>query len=445
MTRKSTRAVGLVASLAVAAGALAGCGQSGDPDSLTFMFRGSPDEEAAYTEAIEAFEAESGIEVDMIMTTADEYATKLRAAIVGGQIPDVFYFDPGSVESYANAGVIQEITPYIEASDVVDLDNMWDYGVDSYRYDGEQLGRGPLYALPKDVGPFSFGYNATMLEEAGIELPDPDEPYTWEEWLEILEEVTQDTDGDGKTDQWGTGLNVTWNLQAFAWSNGGEWLNEDATQVTVDTPEFAEALQYFSDLDTEYGVTPSIAEAQTLDTYQRWMQGQIAFFPIAPWDIPVYQDLDFEWDLMPYPVGRTGEPASWIGTLGIGVSAATANPQAAADLVAHLSADPDTQRSLAEAGVQIPNLIDMAHEFAADDSTPPVNKEEFLDVIEDYGRALPPTYTYNPQWYDELYTNIQPVLEGRKTAADYLAEAQPRMQAFLDMANDQSEMSRGTK
>jgi len=25
------------------------------------------------------------------------------------------------------------------------------------------------------------------------------------------------------------------------------------------------------------------AQAQTLDTYQRWMSGQIAFFPVGPW------------------------------------------------------------------------------------------------------------------------------------------------------------------
>lgn len=445
MRHRVIRTAGVIACLAAAAGGLAGCGRGGDPDTLTFMFRGSPAEEEAYTAAIEQFEEDTGVTVDIIMTTADEYATKLRAAIVGGQIPDVFYFDPGSVESYVNSGVIQDISGYIEDSDVVDLDEMWAYGVDSYRFDGEQLGQGPLFALPKDVGPFSFGYNATMLDEAGIERPDPDDPYTWDEWLEVLEEVTQDLDGDGGPDQWGTGLNVVWNLQAFVWSNGGDWLDEDAAEVTVDTPEFAEALQFFADLDTVHGVTPSIAEAQTLDTYQRWMQGQIAFFPIAPWDVPIYQDLDFEWDLMPYPVGRTGESASWIGTLGIGVSAAAENPEAAAELVAYLSGDPDTQRHLVEAGIQIPNLVDMAYEYAEDDSTPPQNKEEFLRVVEDYGRALPPTFTYNPQWYDELYTNIQPVLEGRMTAEEYLAQAEPRMQDFLDMANEQAEMSRGTE
>ena len=63
------------------------------------------------------------------------------------------------------------------------------------------------------------------------------------------------------------------------------------------------------------GVTPSAGDAQTLDTYQRWMQGQIGFFPVGPWDVPTYQDLDFEWDLIPYPAGSTGKSATWTGTL----------------------------------------------------------------------------------------------------------------------------------
>ena len=111
---------GMTAVLAIAAPVLGGCAAAQDEDTLTFMFRGGPAEEEAYTAAIEQYEADTGIDVEIIMTTADEYATKLRAAIVGGQVPDVFYIDPGSVESYVNAGVIQDITEYVEASDAID-------------------------------------------------------------------------------------------------------------------------------------------------------------------------------------------------------------------------------------------------------------------------------------------------------------------------------------
>ncbi|HEY9309369.1 MAG TPA: sugar ABC transporter substrate-binding protein [Microbacterium sp.] len=438
MTKSRKSVVAAAAMLAAGGLMLSGCaGGSGDSGSeqLTFMFRGSDAEKAAYTAAIEQFEKDNDVDVKIIMTTADEYSTKLKAAITGKQVPDVFYIDPGSVQAYVKTGIIKDITEYVESDEDLDLDNVWQYGVDSYRFDGKLMGQGAIYAMPKDVGPFSFGYNRTMFEEAGVPLPDTDTPYTWDEFVDVAKQLTKDTNGDGTLDQWGTGLNVQWNLQPFVWSNGGDWLNEDRTEVTVDSPEFAEALQWFADLSTVEGVTPSTADAQTLDTYQRWMEGQIGFFPVGPWDVPVYEKLDFDWDLIPYPVGSTGETATWTGTLGIAVSESTKDPDTAAKLAIYLSTDPTAQQSLVDAGVQIPNLIDMANEWVTASTLPPANKQEFLDIVQDYGRALPANTTYSAEWYDELFKNIQPVLDGEQTAEDYLKEVQPRMQEMLDKAN----------
>lgn len=449
MTTKTLRAAALALAGALA---LTACGSggsddgggSGGGDSLTFMFRGGADEKAAYQAAIDKFTEDTGVEVQMTVTDADQYATKLQAAVSGNKVPDVFYIEQANLQSYVASGVLLDITDQVEEAGV-DLDNIWGYGVDSYRFDGTLQGtpEGRLYGLPKDVGPFAFGYNKTMLEAAGIPLPDPDVPLTFEEFRDIAKQLTVDTDGDGALDQWGTGLNVQWNLQSMVWSNGGDWTNEDRTEVTVDTPEFAEALQYFADLTNVDGVTPSASEAATLDTYQRWMAGEIGFFPVGPWDVSVYNDLDFEYDLIPWPAGSTGESATWVGSLGIGVSATSGNPDAAVQLATYLSADPDAQQTLVDANVQIPNLVDVAEEWAAAPDAEPANRQEFLDIVQDYGRAMPASFTYGAEWYDELWVNIQPVLDGKQTAADYLAEVQPKMQALLDESNANAEMAGG--
>lgn len=446
--RKSRLIAGIATAL-VAASTLAACGSGGgsgtDDGTLTFMFRGGDDEKKAYQEAIDRFTEDTGVKVTMIVTSADQYAQKLQAAVAGNKVPDVFYIEQASLQSYVSSGVLMDITDQV-AEQGVDLDNIWPYGVDSYRFDGTTQGTpgGKLYGLPKDIGPFAFGYNADLLEKAGVERPDPDEPLTWDEWLKICKKLTQDTDGDGETDQWGTGLNVQWNSQSFVWSNGGDWTNEDHTQVTVDTPEFAEAIQFIADL-TEQGVTPNPEQAQTLDTYQRFMAGEIGFFPVGPWDMSVYNDLDFEYDLMPWPVGRTGEPATWVGSLGIGVSNTTDLPEDAVKLATYLSTDEAAQQTLVDANVQIPNRIDTAQEWAAeveeDDSLKPRNRQEFLDIAEDYGREMPASFTYGAEWYDELWVGIQPVLDGKQKAADYLAEVQPRMQELLDQSNAQAEQA----
>ncbi|GEM03232.1 sugar ABC transporter substrate-binding protein [Halolactibacillus miurensis] len=414
-----------------------GSDDSGDgTKKLTFMFRGGTEEEKAYQKAIDAFEEQNpGVEVEMIVTAADQYATKLKAAITGNQVPDVFYIAPGELRSYAHSNILLDLTEYVESNDKINLDNIWQYGVDSYRFDGETQGQGSIYAMPKDVGPFSLGYNKTMFEEAGLELPDKDEPMTWDEFIEVNQVLTKDTDGDGEIDQYGTGFNINWVLQSFVWSNGGRFIDDTQTKVTVDTPEFAEALQWFADHQLKYEITPSIEDAQTLDTYQRWMQGQLAFFPVAPWDLATFDtELDFEYDVIPYPAGQTGESATWVGTLGIAVAQSTSHPDLATELVYYLTASEEGQQALVDARIQIPNLKDMAADWAADDSSMPANKEEYLQIVEDYGRALPANNTYNAEWYDYFFTNVQPVLDGDKTAAEYVKEVQPKMQEYLDNA-----------
>ncbi|SHI66600.1 multiple sugar transport system substrate-binding protein [Tessaracoccus bendigoensis DSM 12906] len=434
--------------IAMTAG-LSACGNSSQPGGttsdgrpeLTYMYRGGEDERAAYNIAIKAFEEANDCSVKVIVTDADQYTTKLQAAITGNQVPDVFYLEQGSVMAFATNHVVRDITAEVEASGV-DLDNVWAYGVNSYRFDGERVGQGAMYGMPKDIGPFSFGYNRTMFEAAGIPLPDPEKPYTMDEFRAVAKQLTTDTNGDGELDQWGTGLNVTWNLQAFVWSNGGDWVDEAKTTVTVDKPEFVEALQTFADIQNVDKSTPSIAEAQTLDTYQRWMKGEIGFFPVGPWDVSTYTKLDFDWDLIPYPVMGTGETATWVGSLGIAVAQSTDHPDLAAKLAVYLSTNEEAQRQLWKAGVQVPNLIDMAtNEFATSEGMPE-NKAEFLNIIQETGRALPAATTWSGEWYDEFWVGIQPVLDGKKSAADYCKEVQPRMQEKLDAANQQAEQNR---
>lgn len=424
---------------------LTGCGGNSNKDGgsgdskgeeLTFMFRGGQDEKKAYEAAIKKFEEKEDVKVKIVVTDADQYATKLQAAISGGKVPDVFYIEQSNLMPYVDNGVLLDITDQVEKSDF-DLNNIWEYGVNSYRYDGKKVGQGALYGLPKDVGPFALGYNKDMFKDAGVDLPDKDEPLTWDEFIEVCQKLTRDSDGDGKLDQWATGFNVNWSLQSFVWSNGGDWINEDKTKVTVDTPEFAEALQVFADLQNKYEVTPSISDAQTLDTYQRWMNGEIAFFPVGPWDMSTYAKLNFEYDLIPWPTGKTGKSATYVGSLGIGVSAKTKQPDKAVKLVEYLSASEEGQQQLLDAEIQIPNLIDMAEEWASDTESVPSNKKEFLDIVQDYGRPMPAAQTYNAEWYDEFFINIQSVLDGDQSAADYVKEVQPRMQEKLDSAIQQ--------
>src|SRR5690625_4535367 len=192
----------LAASAAAAGLTATGCGNlaTSDPGTLTFMFRGGLDERAAYDEAIAEFERLNDVKVNVIVTDGDQYATKLQAAILGQKAPDVFYYDCGTLKPYVINDVLADLTPYLDDAGTA-VDEIWPLGTELYRFDGTTQGQGPIYGLPKDLGPFSFGYNRTMFEEAGIALPDPAVPYSWQEFTDICLEPTHDPDGGGALDQ----------------------------------------------------------------------------------------------------------------------------------------------------------------------------------------------------------------------------------------------------
>jgi multiple sugar transport system substrate-binding protein len=448
---KASKKLGTMILLAimVISSILAGCsnqsstGKSGGKAELTFMFRGQPKELDAYKATVKKFEqSHKDVKVNVVSVAPDQYDTKLKAAIAGHKIPDVFFYNPAQVKAYVNSGILQDITKYVEGSKDVNVEDIWEKGINKYRFDGTTNGQGAIYGLPKDLSGFALGYNKDMFEKAGIPLPDKDKPYTWDEFINVSKKLTQDTNGDGKTDQYATGFNVQWSLAPFVWSNGADWIDASKTKVTIDDPKFIEALQWFADQQNVYKITPSISEAQTLDTYQRWMKGELAFFPVGPWDMATYaEQLKFDYDLIPWPAGSTGKTSGWIGSLGIGVGATTKHPKEAAELAMYLSADQEGQQALVDAQVQLPNSVKVAEEWAKDSSIKPENKQEFLQIINEYGRDWPAESTYTGEWYDEFYKKIQPVLDGKQTAAEFAKKEQPKMQKLLDASIQQEKQS----
>lgn len=466
MNRKISAAVAVTFAGALMLSACSSGGSSGNssenpdtsggdaPNELTFMFRGGEYDKMAYESAIAKFEADTGADVTMIVTDPDQYATKLQAAIAGNKVPDVFYVEPGRIQGYVYANVLADLSSYV-SQDVID--NIWDFGTEAYRFNKETGERGnsadALYGLPKDVGPFGFGFNTVLFDKLGLEHPSLDEPMTFDEFVDLGKQLTVDMDGDGELDHWGTGLNVVWNSQAFVWGAGADWISEDQKTVTVDTPEFASALQWFADLQNVEGITPSTEQAQTLDTYQRWMAGEIGFFPVAPWDIATYNDKaandpeNFGYEVIPYPVANAGDDwSTWLGSLGIAVSENSKNKELAAQLATYLSTDLDAQKILAENKVQIPNLIDYATGEWIETDAPaagwPANTKAFLEIAAEKGRPLPGTWTYTPEWYDNFWVGIEGVLDGTQTAADYVAAKQGEMQGLLDMSWNDAEQAK---
>ena len=177
MLRKSTKITAILLSSML----LFGCGSSSKSlgvsadgkKEITWMCYGQPQETEVYQQVIKKFEEKyPDVKVKLISTTQDQYGQKIQAAMASNTMADVVYINPGDVKAWVNAGKMLNLDEYLEKAEeegILKLDDIWELALNKYKYDGDQIGQGSLYALPKDVGPFGFGYNKTLFEAKGIE------------------------------------------------------------------------------------------------------------------------------------------------------------------------------------------------------------------------------------------------------------------------------------
>ena len=427
------------------------CATAAFSEELTLMIYAQPQEKAILDQVVARFEkTHPGTTVKFISSTQAEYGAKIQAQLAANSLPDVFYLGPGEVRNYVDNKKVLDLAPYTKSVSGVNVDDLYPAALDSYRYDGQLLGRGnSIWAVPKDFGPFALAYNKTLFEKYGIPLPSKTKPYTWQEFIDVCTKLTRDTNKDGQNDTFGTGLNIHWAFIQFVWGNGTDYLDASKTKVNVTDPKFIEALQFWANmtlgnsiypvkgLSNFKPVTPTATQAQSLDTYQRWLKGELGFFPAGTWDIAKFNDpevIKFEYDLIPWPVHTAAnKTATYRGGVGYAVSATTKNPKAAAELALYLSADPEANRMYAEMDLQIPNLKSQASLYT-NKAAKPANRQEFINIISTTGRAWPADFTYNSVWYDDFFIGIQKVLDGKQSAEEYCKKVSVKMQRDLDKA-----------
>lgn len=424
---------------------------NGDKTLNVFLYMQEHEKEI-YKGLVEEFVEEHKDEIKEVVfevTTQDEYNTKMIANMTAGDMPDVFYVGPAAVRSYVDNGYILPLDDYVDAATV---EKIWGTTQTIYRYDGTNVGTGSLYALPKDLSCFAFAYNKDLFDEAGLAYPDPEKPYTYDEFIEVCKALTKDKDGDGETDQWGVANANQFGMTPYLYSNGVKFLNDDMTKVNVANNEaLKNALTFYTDL-TLNGLTPSVDQDTALGGYQRWLDGQIGFYACGTWDIAAFMDdstFPYEWDLCGWPVGPDGDGRShtWMGSVGYCISKTTENPDLCAELIAKLSTDEDGQKAVSGittgSSIQLPNISDLAYgEFLdavkAEKLPFPTNVRVLFGYFEGddhYAAALQETdYTYNGEWFDPFWQGVQNIQRGNITVEDFLTQVEPDMQSALDNA-----------
>ena len=86
--------------------------------------------------------------------------------------------------------------------------------------------------------------NKTLLEKEHINIPSKN--WTWDEFYDICEKVTKDTNKDGKLDQFGV-YDFSW--QQAVYSNGGTIFDKEGKNTTLANNKVYEAVEFTRKLE----------------------------------------------------------------------------------------------------------------------------------------------------------------------------------------------------
>ncbi len=312
-----------------------------EPVTITFTTWDTGEGGERIQRVIDQFTEETGIQVETeLQDGADDPAILVRMA--AGTAPDVIQTGEFNFKrrALASEGGFLDLTPYIEADE--DFNPFEEYYPEVFNVG---VIDGKVYAFNKDFATVAFYVNTDMFEEAGI--PIPEEGWTYDDLIEIAQELTLDANGNNALSpdfdpenivQYGWWFPDRWvrGWQAIPYSYGAQLLSDDGLTATgyLNSPEAVAAMKLFQDAVHVYHVSPSVATIDAQPGVDLFAAGQVAIRgPMGPWPMTGYaENPELNFATVPMPAGPEGR-WSVICWAGFAVNAKTAHPDESYQLV----------------------------------------------------------------------------------------------------------------
>lgn len=353
-----------------------------DAIELQLMGWSSSDAENTRLESVvDQFNADNE-NVQVNLNLVPDFDTKIQTSLAGGEPPDVFYIDSFRLPDFVDAGALEPAEGHID-----NPDDFYDSLRDAFTLDGT------FYCPPKDFSTLALEYNTDMFDAAGLDYPDED--WTWDDLRSAAEALTNEDEG-----VYGLVLSADFaRWIAFLYQAGGTVTNADFTEMTINSPEALEALEFYVGLVQDgYAAQPSDLDSGW--NGEAFGKEQAAMTVEGNWIVPFMADQfpDVNYDIAQLPAGPGGE-----ATMAFTVCYA-------------VPADIPAERQ--EAAFELVNFL-----------TGPDGMEQWTDL----GLAMPTRESLRDGWLEQ-FPELQPFLDGAEYARPW--QFRPGFQDVLDTVND---------
>ena len=267
-----------------------------------------------FSQIVEDFNAATpACQVTVETKVGAEYAAQLEAAASANELPHVIAAGYDALPGHVENGIVVPIDDFAEQGGYgPDLfpEAIWNAG----EWKGQRVG------IPIDTHTMVFFYNKALFEEAGL---DPESPPTDQESFEAaIEAINSETDASGyQVVGSGPGGNFLAGIQfaALFYQGGGEWTNEDNTEVTINSEAGVQAAEYIAHLATDLDA-PVVESDAEINAFQ---QGENGMVMSGIWETTRYNEALGE-DLGLAPIPAIFGEGTWGGSHNLAVTSAGA-------------------------------------------------------------------------------------------------------------------------
>lgn len=300
--------------LATASAVLIASAASAQDVTLTMWTENVGAPEGVFAEEFSAMD--NGITIDVREVRFDDLVAETLRSFATRTNPDIIAIDNPDHAAFASRGAFLDLSPYVEASDQIDMDNYFDGPRSSLSWDGKP------YGIPRASNTIALYYNKDLFREAGL---DPDmPPETWDELLDAARALTQP-----ENDVYGIAFSAkaseegTFQFLPWVQMTGGSFENINADGA-------AEALELWKAFFDEGLTSPDTLTRGQWDSTGTFNAGNAAMAVSGPWELGrMSEEADFDWGVALLPTPEGGQRASALGDFNVAIFANTEHPDEA--------------------------------------------------------------------------------------------------------------------
>jgi multiple sugar transport system substrate-binding protein len=282
---------------------------------------------------------------------------KMLADMQAGTAADVFAGPGAYLPIWAQKGYTVDLRPYIADLEPGTLTD-WD----TVQYRAFFAPNGQLYGLPKFHGALALYYNKDLFDAYGVTYPDA----SWDHnsYGDAMRRLTDDRDGDNRTDLWGSMLDVAWErIQVHVNGWGGHLVDpQNPALCAMAQSEAMAAVGWLRARMWDDDIMATPLGVRKMQPYQAFLAGKVAMIEEGSWLLKdILSGANFRIGVAPFPAGPVRR-VTLATTDGFAIYSGTRHVEPAWELVKFLTGQA-YGRAMAEANFLQPARASLVDEW----------------------------------------------------------------------------------